>query len=177
MEPALQKGILASFHYGLRPSGILLLGRSENLGLLLRSVRRQRPEEEVFPESEGAHAPISLAQSSHGHVFPVRAIKEPLPGIDLERKPRSWSGRYAHAGLVINSDLQIVHFLGDTSPYVRHAPGKATFQLMRSLREEFVLEVRSALQKARRGESVVRREAIEVRHNGQVSEVNIEAAP
>ena len=178
MEPALQKGILASFHYGLRPSGILLLGRSENLGSYSDLFAAKDRKNKFFRKSEGAHAPISLAQSSHGHVFPVRAIKEPLPGIDLEKEATQlvWE-RYAHAGLVINSDLQIVHFLGDTSPYVRHAPGKATFQLMRSLREEFVLEVRSALQKARRGESVVRREAIEVRHNGQVSEVNIEVRP
>jgi len=178
MEPQLQKRILASFHYGLRSNGILLLGKSESLGshpdLFLARDRKNK----FFRKTEGGHAPMALMQAPFEHLLPGKPAKEIPAGIDLEREATQmvWE-RYAHAGLVVNSDLQIVHFLGDTSPYVRHAPGKASFQLMRSLREEFVLEVRAALQKVRRGETAVRREGIEFRRNGHLSEANIEVRP
>jgi len=50
----------------------------------------------------------------------------------------------------VNGDLQILHFRGDTSPYIRPVPGKATFQLLRMLREELVIELRAAINKARK---------------------------
>jgi len=178
MESQLQKRILASFHYGLRPSGVLLLGKSESLGSYADLFSTTDRKNKFFKRSEGAHVPLTLVQAPYEHAQLGKPAKEAPSGTDLEREATQmvWE-RYAHAGLVVNSDLQIVHFLGDTSPFVRHAPGKASLQLMRSLREEFVLEVRAALQKARRGEHAVRREGIEFRRNGHGSEATIEVRP
>ena len=178
MEPQLQKKILASFHYGLRPSGVLLLGKSESLGSYGDLFTAKDRKNKFFRKSDGAHAPMALMQTPYEHPAPGKPAREAPAGMDLEREATQivWE-RYMHAGLVVNSDLQIVHFLGDTSPYVRHAPGKASFQLMRTLREEFILEVRAALQKVRRGEPSVRREAIEFRRNGHHSKANIEIRP
>jgi len=97
-------------------------------------------------------------------------------GLEKEIDQIVWE-RYEHAGVVVDGDLQILHFRGDTSPYLRPAPGKASLQLMRILREEIVLEVRTALQKAQRTGGTVRREGVEIRHNRRVSEVNIEVRP
>jgi len=178
MEPQLQKRILASFHYGLRPNGILLLGKSESLGTYADLFVAKDRKNKFFKKSEGAHAPLTPVQTPYEHVSHGKPAKDTAFGTDLEREATQmvWE-RYAHAGLVVNSDLQIVHFLGDTSPFVRHAPGKATLQLMRSLREEFVLEVRAALQKARRGERAVRREGIEFRRNGHTGQATVEVRP
>jgi len=175
LEPMLQKRILSSFHYGLRSNGILMLGKSESLGSYADLFIAKDRKNKFFKKSEGAHVLISLVQAAYEHALPAKALKDTQAGADLEKEATQivWE-RYAHAGLVVNSDLQILHFLGDTSPYVRHAPGRASLQLMRSLREELVVEVRSALQKARRGETPVRREGIEFRPNGHDSEVNIE---
>ena len=82
-----------------------------------------------------------------------------------------------HAGLVVNGDLQILHFRGDTSPYLRPVPGKATFQLLRMLREELVIELRAAINKARKTKASVKREAVRVKRNGDFHLVNIEVRP
>jgi two-component system, chemotaxis family, CheB/CheR fusion protein len=178
MEPPLQKRILASFHYGLRPNGILLLGKSESLGSYGDLFTAKDRKTKFFKKTEGAHVPVTFVQPIGEHAVAARAAKEIAANFDLEREAAQmvWE-RYGHAGLVVNGDLQIIHFLGDTSSYVRHAPGRASLQLMRSLRDEFVLEVRSALQKVRRGEALVRREGIEFRRNGHMAEVTVEVRP
>lgn len=175
MEPALQKRILASFHYGLRPNGILLLGKSESLGTYGDLFTARDRKNKFFKKTEGAHVPVTFMQPIGEHAQPARAAKDTAAGVDLEREAAQmvWE-HYGHAGLVVNGDLQIIHFLGDTSPYVRHAPGRASLQLMRTLRDEFVLEVRAAVQKVRRGEPLVRREGIEFRRNSHMAQVTIE---
>ena len=91
---------------------------------------------------------------------PGKRYVEEAPGFDLEKEADRiiWE-RSRHAGLVVNNDLQILHFRGDTSPYLRPVPGKATFQLLRMLREELVLELRGAINKARKTGASVKKEA------------------
>jgi PAS domain S-box-containing protein len=78
---------------------------------------------------------------------------------------------------VVNNDLQILHFRGDTSPYLRPAPGKASFNLMRMLREELRLELRAAFQEARKIGHSIRREGIEIKQEGRMHGVNVEVTP
>ena len=56
-------------------------------------------------------------------------------------------------------------------------PGKATFQLLRMVREELVLELRAAVNKARKTGTSVRKEAVRVGENGDLRLVNIEVRP
>ncbi len=103
---------------------------------------------------------------------------EEAPVFDLEKEADRviWE-QSRHAGLVVNGDLQILHFRGDTSPYLRPVPGKATFQLLRMLREELVIELRAAINKARKTKASVKREAVRVKRNGDFHLVNIEVRP
>jgi two-component system CheB/CheR fusion protein len=179
LEPVLQKRILAAFYWALQSGGILLLGKSESLGTNADLFTPADRKNKFFKKSVGAHIPLSMAQSAYEHAPLGKPLLKETPGrVDAEREADQivWE-RYAHAGLVVNNDLQILHVRGDTSPYVRLVPGKASLQLMRALREEVVLEVRAALQKARRSEGAVRSEGIQFRHNGYISEVNIEVRP
>ena len=131
LEPVLQKRILASFRYALQDGGFLLLGKSETLGGF-PDFKDRGSEEQVLRQSEGAAAAcrsqargIGEASAHQGSVTSRRP-----PAFDLEKEAdRILWERSRHAGLVVNSDLQILHFRGDTSPYLRPVPGKATFQL------------------------------------------------
>ena len=179
MEPVLQKTILAGFYWALKSHGVLLLGKSESLGAYAEMFTATDRKKKLFRKSAGAHVPLGMVQPAYEHGLHVKpALTETPARIDVEREAdRVLWERSGYAGLVVNDDLQILHVRGDTSPYVRLVPGKASLQLMRALREEIVLEVRSAIQKARRGERAVRSEGIQFRQNGHVSEVNIELRP
>ncbi len=178
MEPPLQKRTLTAFHYALRPNGILLLGKSENLGSYSDLFTTEDRKNKFFRKSAGASVSVSEVQPPYERIRPAKFAKEILPGIDLEKEATRlvWE-RYAHAGLVVDGEFHIVHFLGDTSPYLRHTPGKASLQIMRVLRDEFALEVRAALQKAAHGEASVRCERIEFRRDGHLNTVDIEVRP
>ena len=118
--------------------------------------------------------PVAFEKPTHHE---KRSVEE-APGFDLEKEADRiiWE-QSRHAGLVVNGDLQILHFRGDTSPYIRPVPGKATFQLLRMLREELVIELRAAINKARKTKASVKREAVRVKRNGDFHLVNIEVRP
>lgn len=177
LEPVLQKRILASFRYALREGGFLLLGKSEALGGFPDfkiADRKNKFFVKVASTPAWEAGIVSFEKQAHGG----KRYVEDAPGFDLEKEADRiiWE-RSQHAGIVVNNDLQILHFRGDTSPYLRPIPGKATFQLLRMLREELVLELRGAINRARRTGASVKKEGIRVRQNGDFHLVNIEVRP
>jgi len=177
LEPVLQKRILASFGYALRDGGFLLLGKSETLGGF-PDFRITDGKNKFFAKvgSTGASGarPVTTERLTHTE----KRYVEEIPSLDLEKEADRiiWE-RSRHAGLIVNSDLQILHFRGDTSPYLRPIPGKASFQLLKMLREELVFELRGAINKARKTKASVKREAVRVKRNGDFHLVNIEVRP
>jgi two-component system CheB/CheR fusion protein len=177
LEPVLQKRILASFRYALRDGGFLLLGKSETLGGFPDFKIADR-KNKFFMKAAMTAAykarPVAFEKATYHE---KRSVEE-APGYDLEKEADRviWE-QSRHAGLVVNGDLQILHFRGDTSPYIRPVPGKATFQLLRMLREELVIELRAAINKARKTKARVKREAVRVKRNGDFHLVNIEVRP
>ena len=141
----------------LRDGGFLLLGKSETLGGF-PDFKIADGKNQFFAKSVSTGAfearPVAFEKLPH----PERRHVEEAPSFDLEKEADRiiWE-RSRHAGLVVNSDLQILHFRGDTSPYLRPVPGKATFQLLRMLREELVLELRGAINKARKTRASVKK--------------------
>ena len=57
--------------------------------------------------------------------------------------------RYAPPGVLVNADLEILQFRGDTGPYLAPAPGKASLNLLKMLREGLLVGLRGALHKAK----------------------------
>ncbi|MGA2717006.1 MAG: chemotaxis protein CheB, partial [Bryobacteraceae bacterium] len=177
LEPVLQKRILASLRYALRDGGFLLLGKSETLGGF-PDFRIADRKNKFFAKVASAPAfeagPVAFEKPTHQG----KRYIEDTPGFDLEKEADRiiWE-RSQHAGIVVNKDLQILHFRGDTSPYLRPIPGKATFQLLRMLREELVLELRVAINKARKTGASVRKDAVRVKRDGDLHLVNIEVRP
>ena len=182
METVLQKRILAAFQYGLKDTGFLLLGKSEALhghpeffGPADKKYKlftpRARPSEIAYP--------VARLEPRHPQITPARLEREDAPPLfDLEKEAdRLVWGRYAHAGLIVDSDLQILHFRGDTNPYLSPVPGRASFSLLKFIRPELRLELQAAIQKAKSGAVAVRREGIRVSRNGDVQLVNVEVRP
>jgi PAS domain S-box-containing protein len=77
----------------------------------------------------------------------------------------------------LSHDLQILYFRGDTSAYVKPVPGKASFHLFKMIRGELDMELRAAVQRARRCRTVIRRHGIRVGRDGQVREVSFDVTP
>ncbi|MBV8135768.1 MAG: PAS domain S-box protein, partial [Deltaproteobacteria bacterium] len=175
-EPILQRKVLTFFHYALKKTGVFLLGKSEGLGGFTDLFTVTDRKNKFFSKNPYASIPFETIRNSGKALIPsTKPTKEiPLPyGLESEADRIVWD-RYGHAGVVVNDDLQILHFRGDTSPFLRPATGRATLQLLRMVREELEFELRAAIQKARKSRRTVRREGIEVIRDGRTGRVNIE---
>lgn len=178
-EAALQKRVLLGFHYALNPTGVLLLGKSESLGAFMDLFSITDRRNKFFVRNSTSREHVEVFRPSREELpRAATSFAEMAPRVDLEKEADRvvWE-RYTHAGIVVNNDLQILHFRGDTGPYLRPAPGKANFNLSKMLREELQLEVSAAIREARKGGHSVRREAIPVRSDRQMRTVNVEVCP
>ena len=77
-------------------------------------------------------------------------------------------GRYAPAGVVVNGDLQIVQFRGQTGAYLEPAPGEASLNLLKMAREGLMLDLRAAVERAKRTDQATRKAGVRVRSDGRL---------
>jgi two-component system CheB/CheR fusion protein len=85
--------------------------------------------------------------------------------------------RYAPAGVVINSDMEIIQFRGHTDTYLSHVPGKASLDLLKMSREGLVVDLRRAIQEAQKTGMLVRKENVRFKYHQQYRTINLEVIP
>lgn len=152
LQPALQKRVLRVLHYSLNPGGYLMLGTSETVGdspELFASVDRTN---KIYVSKLLAAA--SLVDFRLGGQGP-----EPARGVGgaMTQRPvanvaaiadRKILELFGPPGVVINEQLEILHFRGRTGPYLEPAPGAASLNILRLARSDIHAELRRALQLA-----------------------------
>lgn len=131
----LQAKIFSTFHYGLRPGGYLLLGKSEGVfqqdglfDVVDKSARlfRRRGMENRLPAG-GFQFP-SLGSAPIGATRRTPEAEQQLLNAAISR--------YLPATLLINGNFEIQHIYGDISPFVAIASGKPTLNLQHLIRRE-----------------------------------------
>jgi two-component system CheB/CheR fusion protein len=85
--------------------------------------------------------------------------------------------RYSPPSVLVSSDLEVLQFRGDTSPYLASAPGKPTLNLLRMLREGLLPGLHAAITKARAERVPVRQENLQVETNSGFRGVTVEVIP
>jgi two-component system CheB/CheR fusion protein len=178
MGAALQKRVIAGFHYAMRDDGYLLLGKSEALtaypDLFVAAERKGRIYAKKVSTRRPApdFSPVNFEKAPLALPILEEAAFDPLKEADR----RVWQ-RFAHAGLVLNENLEILHFRGDTSPFVSPAAGKASLHVLRMVKDELKMELRSAIYRTRKTNTPARSTGVRVRRNGRIREVNLEVEP
>src|SRR5262249_30809724 len=71
--------------------------------------------------------------------------------------------RFAPPGVVVDGDMQIVQFRGQTGPYLEPAPGEASLNLLKMAKEGLLYGLRTALHAARKTRNSVHKEGLHVR--------------
>jgi two-component system CheB/CheR fusion protein len=79
-------------------------------------------------------------------------------------------------GVVVDESANVVQFRGRTAPYLEPAPGMASLDLMRMLREGLLADVRSAFNKARNENALVAREGLRLT-DGENHQLRLEVIP
>ncbi|PZO18974.1 MAG: ATPase [Leptolyngbya foveolarum] len=180
-KPVLQDRVRSIFHYSLNPGGYLWLGSSESVG----------ETSELFAAVDRKHKVYSRRVSSDrinfdfvtSEYFPAsspRSLDGAEPFDESYSSVRRQAdqivlGRYAPVGVVVNDQLDILHFRGNTSPYLVVASGDPSFNLLKMIRPELLLELRAAISEAKEQDVAVRKEDLYVENNAQ--EIAIEITP
>lgn len=178
LEPVAQKRIFKVFHYALKPSGFLLMGRSESIAAAGDLFQASEDGGRIFIRRAVTPQRQDFGDRLHS-VSPATALQISAERIenDVEKEfDRILLSRYMPASVLVNKDLEIVRFRGSTSPYLEPAAGKASLNLLKMVRDELLFDLRSAIQKVKRSGLNVMHDTVAVRPK-EGTRVSIEVNP
>ena len=179
-----QERAVETFHFALKPKKFLFLGTSESV--------------------DGASDLYDLYNRDH-HIFQAREANPrsyPIPDsvptflrskLELLPKPDERGGRsqqisfgelhqqmleqYAPPSVVVNEEYEIVHMTERAGKYFEFSGGEPTKNLLKVIRPEIRLELRSALYQAIQNASPVEAHNIKLVINGQLQSLDVHVRP
>ncbi|MDF5711207.1 MAG: chemotaxis protein CheB [Nostoc sp. S4] len=177
-----QKKLLRLFHYGLKPTGFLMLGTSETVGDFTKLFELVENKYKIYA-SKVVSEPLSVEMLANQYPTTVLTPQSEVnenPSKDMELQKQADQivlNQYAPAGVIINYDLEIVQFRGQVSPYLEPAPGKASLNLLKMTKEGLRFELRNAIQQAKEQLASVRKEDLQLRESARLRHVRVNVIP
>jgi len=178
LQPSSQKKVLSVLHYALNPSGFLLLGSSETVGDAPELFSLVDRKSKIYSKRNSARV------SSLDEILSVPSGPERVPSGVAARPVLSLQALadrkilevYGPPGVVINENMDILHFRGHTAPYLSPTPGAASFNVLRLARPELHIELKRNIQEAFREDKQL---SVDVRFSdgGNPSAVRLDFVP
>ncbi len=179
---ALQQRVLPTFHYALRPPGFLLLGQSETIGGFADLFSLVDREHKIYGRKGTASrlpfelGPPSPAAQPQPEEKPRAARPSAHDGLERQAD-RLLLEQYAPPGVIIDADMQILHFRGQTGRFLEPLPGAASLNLLRMARPGLALDLQSLVYQARKSQAPARKEGLCVQGDGGAVAVNLRVCP
>ncbi|HEY0753148.1 MAG TPA: chemotaxis protein CheB [Ktedonobacteraceae bacterium] len=187
LETEAQYKIAQLFYYALLPHGVLQLGPSESIRVAshLFAPLGERARSLYTKKASGVRLPFSVKVSQKEGAPQLSEEKEitmpqseEMRKFDLQQEvDHLLLARYAPACVVINAQMDLLYVRGHTSPYLEVAPGRASLNLFKMVKEGLGLELRSAISKARKSGQPVKKTGIPLGEQGRLREISIEVIP
>jgi two-component system CheB/CheR fusion protein len=181
MDLVLQKKLLSIFHYALNPNGFLVLGQAETVGaqatlfsLVDKKFRIHRKRATGSPLTMTFPVDYSATTIATKKTQSEPATVEKVLQTEVNR---IINDRFAPPGVVIDGDMQIVQFRGQTGAFLEPAPGEASLNLLKMAKEGLLYGLRSAIHSARKTRTAVRKNDLQVREGRGWVRVDLEVIP
>ncbi len=178
-DSLLQEKLIPILHYGLKPSGFLVLGESESIGKFTDLFVPLEKRSSVFIKKR--------AQSQVNFGFDAFQISTKMPLKDTTKKDpistlkedvdKIVMSRYVPAMMLVNKNLDILLFRGYMAPYILPEAGAASLNISKMLREELKLEIETGIYRAKKEDKQITIETVEFKTNGDTKTVTIEVLP
>ncbi len=192
-EPSLQKKIIPTFHYALKPDGFLFLGASESVGGftdLFQSVdKRQKIFSKRAAPIQAFQLPVTKQKDARTSPVVLPPASPPLKNsggapdafrseLNAEREAdRVTINQFAPPAVLINAELQILQFRGPTGAYLEPPTGKASFDLLKMARAGLMLPLKDTIDRAIKENATARQKSVPVLIDGRTQLVNLEVVP
>ena len=181
LGPVLQRRVIPTLHYALKPSGFLMLGSSENLGGFADHFALIDKKDKIYQKRKTtARLTTYFATADYQ---PIRAGDAkgarglPVPFTVEQEVEHLLVDRYVPASIVVNDQMEIVQFQGKTGAYLEPPAGQPSFSVVRMAREGLLVDLRAALDAARKTNTAVRKEGVQIQSESGPREVNLEVVP
>ncbi len=156
-DQQLQKRAMTTFHYALKDNGALLLGKSESISGTTNLFEPLLKNHKIFSR-KSANASFTSSQFDPHLVHLSKQIplaKKMSKESEIQKVVNELIfDKFTPAGVIINESKDIIHFHGDSSPFLNQAPGKPTLNVIKLAREGLAFELRNALLKDKKDEEI-----------------------
>ncbi len=187
LDSVLQQRVLPLLHYAIKPGGFLWLGSSETVGNHRSLFDVVDAKHRIYARRPGSSHPVLRTGYPRIPTGPLpSAVRDaptpamPAAGAEAPHREadRILLSRYTPASVLVNTSYDILQFRGDTEPYLAPVPGKASFNLLKMLREGLLVPIRDALIRTRQPDATVAREpSLRVHYHGAFRPVALEVIP
>jgi two-component system, chemotaxis family, CheB/CheR fusion protein len=175
-----QKRIISTFAYSLNSGGILFLGTAESVGNMTGAFTTINNKWKIFKrKGYGARRYVStiipayMSNPIEREKLHANIIK---PGI-TELAHQVLMDAFSPPSVIVDHFGNIAFVHGHTGKYLEPAPGKANMNIFAMAREGLGTDLGMAFEKAKKGNTDVVVEGIDVQTNGHTQAVNVTVKP
>src|ERR1051326_7742938 len=182
LNPDLHKRCIPQFHYALKPGGYLILGPAESTGSYDELFKLVDRKNKIYAKQAGATPRTADFIPQRGLELAHLAGRSTTAGANfgselLKMADRIMLSAYAPAAVVIDKDMQVQQFRGQTDLFLEHMPGPATFNLLQLARSTLVPDLRATIHRAIKTDKAARKERVKVKLGAKSYEINMQVVP
>ena len=184
LAPAMQARLISMFHYALNIPGYMVLGNSESTGRSSELFTVLDSKQRLYlknPQPGRLHAPMFPAQASQPagseeHKLGTGGLTSPLA--DYQRAAdRLLLGHYAPPGVLIDPEMTIIQFRGETADFLDHARGVASLNLLKMVPYAMAQTLKDAIADARQKNATVELLGVRFRNREVLREIDLRIFP
>lgn len=179
LDAELQNRLIPTFHYALKPGGVLFLSPSESIGnhvglftALNRKWKLFSATHSITSSRIKMASDLSLALES-GNKIPQEAMKKTKETNYAELTQRTLLQCFAPAAVVTDLKGGILYVHGETGKYLRLAPGYASLNVIEMAREGLEHELRVGIHAAENEKRPTLNKELQVKTNGGITTVKL----
>ncbi|MDE2092837.1 MAG: PAS domain-containing protein [Burkholderiales bacterium] len=154
LEPELQNRLMMTFHYALRPGGVLFLSPSESVGShteLFEPIDRKWKLYRAKPGIASTRAVLESGlawAADRGAPAPPGPHAKPRESDLADLTQRALLESFAPAAVLTDLQGNVLYVHGETGRFLRPAPGRPSHNVVEMAREGLQVELREALHEA-----------------------------
>ena len=191
LETPAQKKAISTFHYALSEGGCLMLGKSETIGTSSQLFSPLNKTYKIYTRKNYAGSNripdliprllnTNTNEKSRNIIYLPKKTAIAINSSLSATFDSVLLSKYVPASVIINYDMEILQFRGQTSLYLMQSSGKASFNILKMVNSEITFELRNAIHHAIKSKQPVSKVGIEMNRDAvknTLQIVNLEVSP
>lgn len=175
----LQNRLMPTFHYALKPNGVLMVSPSEGIGSFTSLFSPISRKWKIYRAIHNLSSPTSKfniptkVPTTNDSKIPEKAIKQPMENSLAEISRRLLMQYFAPASVFTDLKGNILYVHGDTGKYLRPAQGQASLNVIEMAREGMEIQLRAAIHSASIENKPTLNHEMQVKTNGGFTTVSL----